>query len=85
VRFSAPATEGASAQCQSVEPDWHFFVLFVRQEFVLMKNFMCVHDLSACLAEGFAALSALALHDARVRPGVFFALVRELLSLAQRK
>jgi hypothetical protein len=62
-----------------------FFVLFIGQDFVLMKNFMCVHDLSVCLAESFAALSVSALHDAWVKPGNFFALVRELLSLAQRK
>jgi len=34
---------------------------------------------------GFVALAALAFHDVWVRPGTFFALVRELLSLAQRK
>ena len=33
----------------------------------------------------FVALSVSALHAAWVKPGIFFALVRELLSLAQRK
>ena len=40
---------------------------------------------SSSLGWGFVALSVSALHAERVKPGTFFALGRELLSLAQRK
>jgi hypothetical protein len=52
---------------------------------VMDENVSCAHDLPVCSADGFSALSPSALHDVWARPGNFFALVRELLSLAQRK
>ncbi|MFZ2754589.1 MAG: hypothetical protein WAZ48_14240 [Lysobacteraceae bacterium] len=43
------------------------------------------HDVRVILAASFVALSVSALHAEWVKPVTFFALVRELLSLAQRK
>jgi hypothetical protein len=60
------------------------------RDFVLDEWFFCcAHDFPARSPSGFGcgfvALSVSALHAERVKPGNFFALVRELLSLAQRK
>ena len=43
---------------------------------------MFLHDVVVVSAGSFLALTASALHGARVEAGIFFALVRELLSLA---
>jgi hypothetical protein len=46
---------------------------------------MFAHDVSVICAVIFLALTAPVLHGEQVRPEILFALVRELLSLAQRK
>jgi hypothetical protein len=51
----------------------------------LLEFRVFLHDVVVFSAGLFLALTASVFHGERVKLGIFFALVRELLSLAQRK